>query len=222
MHKFNESIYLFEFEVNLGLGITFPTRSTLVELNNDRALIISPGPFDAETMETLKNEYEEIVFSSPNAFHHLYLEKTKSDFPESNIYAPDGVFKKQPQLVESLIPIKELAYQISKDITVAPISGNKKLDEYYFWHPVTKTLIVTDLFFHMCEPMPRLRRWVLKLVGAYNKIGQSLLVKKTTDDKEIFRQSIRQLAELKPQSIIIAHGAPIIGEFECQRALANL
>lgn len=221
MRQLNPSICFFEFEVSLGLGITFPTRSVVIDLGEGKKLVISPGPFDPPTVRDLEKS-SELLFVAPNAFHHLYLGRAIKAFPRATVFAPQGVFKKQKNIAHHFRPIQELASKVTDQILLYPIYGNTTLDETGFWHPSTRTLILTDLFFNMKEPMPMTRRWVLKLVGAYQRVGQSLLVRKTTRDRKMYTESVNRLIDLQPETIVIAHGDVVSGQDRCLEVLHSL
>lgn len=220
MKSFNAQIRYFEYTANLGLAITFPAKSVIIDRGNARALILSPGPFDLQTIAQIKADYEHIDIVAPNAFHHLYLDEAAKNFPNAKIYAPQALFKKKKELASRLTPMQDLPAQIAGEIQVREVGGNPSLGEYGFFHISSQTLILTDLIFNMREPMPLLRRWTLKLAGVHNKTGQSKLVKMTIKDPELFYGSIEGLRALQPQSILLAHGDPIQGASPCQEALS--
>ena len=69
-----------------------------------------------------------------------------------------------------------------------------------------QTLIVTDLVFNM-KDCSFFTKFVLRAVGAHGKLAQSRLVKLMIDDKDAFTESIRSLAQMEAQSLIMAHGS---------------
>jgi len=151
MRAFNSFIRFFEFEAHLGLGITFPARSTIINLGQKRGLVISPGPFDDSTRSELMSAFDELFFVAPNAFHHMFLPLTQKHFPKAPIFTPSRVFKKKSQMKDHLAPLEDLQPHLGSQVEIKRMNGNPTLDEYVFWHSESRTLISTDLLFNMKE-----------------------------------------------------------------------
>jgi hypothetical protein len=215
-------IFTREFEVKIMPGVTFPARSTFIELADNQLLIVSPGPFVKSDIESIVEQYDNVFCVAPNAFHHMYLEMFHNWFPRIEIFGNSLVKTKQPWVKDTLQPIEELQKKLQGKLDLIRIEGNPSLRETVFYHPENKTLVVTDLFFFMKEPMPFGRRFILKLFRAYGKPAQSGLVKMTTKDKTAYKKSIEKLKELDCQKLIMAHGHILDDAAEIKSVLARL
>lgn len=218
MKKIRDKIYTYDYSAKIMPGVRFPVRSTLLELENDELMIISPGPFKSEEIRDFTSRYRQVHCVAPNAVHHLYLKRFHETFPETPIYGPQTLLKKQPWLAGKLQSLELLKENLSGQVSLFPILGNKFLDETVFYIPSSKTLIVTDLFFNMRDPMPFGQKCILSLVGARNKIAQSGLVKMTTKDKQAYRSSVATLSELDCDRILVGHGHILETKEDIQRA----
>lgn len=218
MLKIAENIQAYDYDVKLLPGVTFPVRSTLVEIGN-MLIIISPGPFPATEIKSIVEKYDAVFCVAPNAFHHLHIEGFNQRFPDIPLYGPTRVEKKQPALAGKIKRIDELSEIIKGQLRFIPINGAPELDETVFYCSFSKSLIVTDLVFNMRNPMPLGRKCILSLVGANNKIAQSKLVKKAIKNKPAYMQSIKLIRELELARIVPAHGDIIEGQADIKAAL---
>ncbi len=218
MKKVAENIFTYEYSAKIMPGVHFPVTSSFLELDNNELMIISPGPFEQKMIQEIVAKYSMVYCVAPNAFHHLNLKSFNDLFPNIDIYGPESITKKQPWLSEKLLSLDSLKDKLIDQISFFPILGNSILDETVFYCRRSKSLIVTDLFFNMRNPMPLGRKCILSLVGAKNKIAQSKLIKSSTKDKEAYLRSVKPLSELDCKQIIVAHGHNIEGAAEIKKA----
>ena len=200
-------------------GVHFPVSSSFIELENNRLMVISPGPFEQKMIQEIIAKYSTVYCVAPNALHYKHLKSFNDLFPKIDIYGPSALTKKQPWLSEKILSLDSLNEKLKGHILFFPILGNSFLDETVFYCRQSKSLIVTDLFFNMKDPMPLGRKWILSLVGARNKIAQSKLVKSSIKDKEAYVRSVKPLSELDCQRIIVGHGHIVEGATETKKAL---
>ncbi|NOX92258.1 MAG: hypothetical protein GXP18_07360 [Gammaproteobacteria bacterium] len=219
MKKITENIFIDEYSVKIMPGVHFPVNSSFIELEKNTLMIISPGPFKQKMIQEIIAKYSTVYCVAPNAFHHKYLKNFNDLFPEIDIYGPLALTKKQPWLSGKILNLDSLAEKLKGQILLFPILGNSLLNETVFYCHRSKSLIVTDLFFNMRNPMPLGRKWILSLVGAKNKIGQSKLIKKSIKDKEAYVRSVKPLHKLDCQRIIVGHGHIVEEPAEIKKAL---
>ncbi|MDD9951962.1 MAG: DUF4336 domain-containing protein [Zetaproteobacteria bacterium] len=204
----SESIWTYEFQQKIAFlpGIYFPTRSTIIRLKSQDLAIISPGPFDIETADRIRNLGSVKHLIAPNKFHHLYLHHAAKTFPNAKVYGPRGLSSKNKSLLNILSPLETTHQNISEELEWYSILGNSYLDEWVVIHRCTKTLIVTDLLFNMGKQNSLLTTCLLKAVGCYCRIGQSKIWRMTTRDKVAYKKSLLHLTEKEWTSVIMAHG----------------
>ncbi len=219
MKKIAENICTYEYLTKIMFGVHFPVSSSFIELENNTLMVISPGPFERNMIQEIIDKYNTIYCVAPNVLHYKHLKSFNNFFPKIDIYGPFALTKKQPWLSGKILSLDTLNEKLKGQVLFFPILGNSFLDETVFYCSQSKSLIVTDLFFNMKEPMPLGRKWILSLVGARNKIAQSKLVKNSTKDKEAYFRSVKPLKELDCQRIIVGHGEIVEGATEIKKAL---
>ena len=191
--KQSDQLFSFEFRQKLAPGISFPARSSIIVLENREAIIISPGPFDSQSISEIQKLADKFYIVAPNLFHHLHFLKAKESFKNSELYAPKSLSKKNAKYADQYHIIDELPKHVKEQVKIIPINGHKALQEWVFYHSKSQSLVLTDLAFNM-GTQGFLTASVLKLAGAYKKLAQSRLVKSTITDKQQFHQSIWQLS----------------------------
>lgn len=203
--KIADNLYTFEFKQKIMPGVHFPARSTIIKMDGGEVAIISPGPFTPEAVGEIKKLGDSFYIIAPNLFHHFYFLKAAESFPKHRLFGPHALGKKIKHLAGQFEDLATLPKSVISHLAPQKVEGNKAMQEWVFFHGASKTLIVTDLVFNM-KDKPLLTRMVLGMAGAYNKLGQSKLVKMITDDKELFSRSIQSLASYDLQRLIMAHG----------------
>lgn len=200
--NFESNLSTISYRSSPGLGIELPAKSIII--NEEKLYIISPMNFDGETVEGIKMLNPSPIFIAPNNYHHLHLAHAKKLFPDSLLYGPEGAAKKSG--IE-LLPIEELEFKES--LFPHSIRGNPQLEETCFFHPASKTLILTDLLFNLQHEMGPLSRILLTIMGTYHKLNLSRLVTATVKDKKAFYASIYGLLEYPFENVIVGHGEDI-------------
>ncbi len=82
------------------------------------------------------------------------------------------------------------------------------LDEHVFFHPASRTLVVTDLVFnvHAC---PGFMPLLLRLVGAWKRVAQSRVWRFATKDRAAAAASIAEVLAWDFDRLVMAHGEVI-------------
>lgn len=89
------------------------------------------------------------------------------------------------------------------------LSGFDSLNECVFFHPDSRTLILTDAAFHFDESFPFVTKLAIKAAGGYKRLSPSLPEQIATTAKGEVRQSITQILEWNFERVIMAHGSLI-------------
>lgn len=201
----SNQVFSFDFEQSITFGVKFTARSTLIQLKNREMLVISPGPFNEEALSQIKSMADKFYVVAPNLFHHFYFLAAKESLPNSELYGPMALGKKVKALKSQFTDIEQLPKHVKDQVTVIPIRGNRFLQERVFFHPESKTLVVTDLVFNM-NKRNFFTSLILKMAGAHNKLAQSRLVKSTVSDLRQFHEDISNLQKFPCERLIMAHG----------------
>lgn len=233
LKEIQSGLYTFDFDCPIGPGMSFPARSTLIQQDDGKLFIISPGPFDEETYKQIESLSDRVILISPNMMHHMFIEQSFERWPKVEIYGNLNLWKqkkhpwyqpylnqptKQPWLKPYLKDIRTVHEVLSTDTKAMLVRGNSLIAETVFYDSKRKTLIVTDLVFNMDDTVGFLAGLTLRMAGVYNKLGQSRIVKFTTKNKMSYKTSVEKILEFDFERIIPAHGN-IIEDADAFRAV---
>lgn len=194
------------------LGVEMGSRMTIVEIaDSDELAVISPIRPTEFLVEQIRQIGTVTSIIAPNLLHHLFVQDFKNEFPDARLYGPEGLKKKRVDLNLDDTFEESKTYPWSTTLTHHLVQGFPKGDECVFFVPHLKTLIVTDLGFHICQNKPFLTRVFFKALGHFGKFGWSSLEKKLyIKNKEAFAKSILKISDWDFEKIIMAHGRPIL------------
>lgn len=203
--EFKENITTMTYASRPGLGVELPAKSILI--NEQELYIISPMKFSEKTVVEIKKINPAPVFIAPNNFHHMHLGYVREHFPEAYFYGPSGAAKKARMELRSIECLDFKGALVPRQI-----KGNSMLEETCFYHPASKSLIVTDVLFNLDHEMGLMSRIFLTMAGTYHKLNFSRLVTSTAKDKEAFYASVFGLLEFPFERIIVGHGRDVSRE----------
>jgi hypothetical protein len=201
--EFNDQLTIYPYSVRAALGITFLAKSIIIQ-GNKKLYIISPANFDTSTLEELKSQKKDIVIIAPNNFHNVHLKKMKEHFEHASFLGPKRSAKVSQVHLDS---IKDFNFE--EDLQTLFLEGHKALSETCFYHPNSKSLILTDLLFNTVHSMNLATRLTLTMAGTYHQLEMSRLVRFTVGDKKLFKKSMQQLLKFDFNQVIVNHGVNI-------------
>lgn len=192
-------------------GLQIGARMTVIDLTGKGDLFIhSPLKPNRHMLEQINalGSVRQVV--APNCWHHLFVQKFKDSFPEAVYFGAPGLQKKKPSFEFDGDIENHKTYGWNPYLQHHVLQGCPQLNEVVFYHPSSKTLIVTDLGLHICDDHPFWTRLAFKLQGTLNtfgwtKIEKALLIKNTAD----FQQSIEEILKWPFEQVILCHGRPI-------------
>lgn len=195
-----------ECTVVVGGVMKFRSRMTVVRLGDGSLLLHSPVEIDDGLAAALRELGDVAHIIAPNHLHHVFAGAAKERYPNATLWGAAGLAKKRKDLTfdEFLTPdasppwCDELPHQV--------IRGNGWMGEVVFFHKASSSLIVTDLVFNIHEADGWFTTLMLKMMGAYQKIGQSKMVRFTTKDRDAFASSLQAMLEWKFERVIPCHG----------------
>lgn len=206
-------------------GVEFGTRMTIVRVGSDGLVLISPCPID----DTLAAEIDALgavrAVIAPNAFHYLYFVGAAERYPDAARFLAEGVAKKLGSSPPGSVTLSSEADSIwSADLEQCMIEGAPMSNEVVFYHPASRTLILTDLCFNF-DPAPS--GWpgiFLRIMGVHGQLAVSRLMRLALKDREKVRPIIRQILEWDFDRIVVTHGAIVAqdGQRRFRDATADL
>lgn len=187
------------------MGANIGVRTTVVRLSDGSLWVHAPGPEIAGAYKSLCALGTVRHLVAPNAFHHLYVPKAATLFPEATVWGPGALKKKQPGLSFQALG-KELPEAWMDDFEVLHLAG-LKLQEYAFFHHASKTLIVTDLVFNLQNP-DFTTRLLTRLMGTHKGLACSRLISTLMlRDKKVLQKTLETIYSWDFERVLMAHGA---------------
>ncbi|MDJ0650456.1 MAG: DUF4336 domain-containing protein [Xenococcaceae cyanobacterium MO_188.B19] len=195
------------------LGLPVGTRMTVILRSDNSLVLISPIKIDANLKQQLDSLGTVKYIIAPNLFHHLFLENCQQIYPQAELIAPPGIETKQPNIAISQTFGRD-KIDFNGELEYIPFKGFQAcippkivtVNEIVFFHPDSKTLILTDSAFNFDRNFPLITQLAARIIGSYQSLQPSLLEKIAIRDKEAISASISHILAWDFQQIIVAHG----------------
>lgn len=196
-----------------GAKVPFPTRMTLVQLENGGLWCHSPTELTPELKFQVDalGPVEHVV--SPNKIHYAHIQAWKEAYPDASAWASPGVRDRANQ--------QKIMTHFDADLDDNPpadwrteldqviFRGSRFMDEVVFFHRPSKTLILTDLIenFELNKVSPAMGI-LIRIGGHFDPDGKTPLDLRATfwGNKAQARVGLAQLLAWEPERIILAHG----------------
>jgi hypothetical protein len=215
LQKITANIWIAKLPLRF-LGLSVGTRMTIVRLRDDRLVVISPIKLNPELIRQIDALGRVCLIIAPNRYHHLFAKEFKQQYPEALLWAARGLQEKRPDLpIDRIIEDfdgnidGELFYQQFAGINAPSLKGADPLNEVVFYHPSSRTLIITDIAFHFDETAAWETRLAGKLLGGYKALEPTVLEKWFMGDRASVEKSIRSVLQWDFERVIMAHGTTI-------------
>ena len=203
---FKNTIFIDEIPLRF-FGMQLGTRMTIIKLKNDKLFLHSPTKLNSNLIKQLDDLGNVSFIVAPNKLHHLFLNSYVKQYPKAIFYATPALVKKRKDIYfnESLQdqPSKEWSDELDQMI----FKGCAFMEEVFFFHKVSKTLIVTDFMQSMHVHHNFFERIVGRIGGVYNNPSppRDLRFMLYLDRKNT-RKSLQRVKQWDFDKIIIAHG----------------
>lgn len=213
LRQIDSDIWVAEQPLKYG-AIDVGTRMTVIRSNNDQLSIISPIKIN----DAIKKQLDEIGIVTniiaPNLFHYLFASDCKNLFPDATFWADLGLKKKKPDLpIDKTFDYKggdlsdHLKYIFFDGFKTITLNGFSPLNEFIFYHVLSRTLILTDTAFNFDDSFSFSTKLVAKLIGSYNNLSSSLLERIATTDKNKIKNTLQKILDWDFDRVIMAHGS---------------
>jgi hypothetical protein len=181
---------------------------TLIRLLTGKLVIHSTARFSHEHISEISEYGVPAWLADATNFHDTCAKQGRQAFPDLPYLVPSGF-----QSYDSLrcTSIDTVPPEWNDEIEVIKVAGMPKIQEHAFYHRTSKTLIVADLLFNI---PPEAGRWTHGFLRATAGIreypGMSRLFRYCIKDRAAFAKSMRTIAALDFERIVVAHGNPIV------------
>lgn len=186
-------------------GAELGIRMTVVRLSDNELWLHSPVRYGTNLAAQLATLGTVRYIVSPSKMHRLFLNEWLAAHPRATHYVPAGMTlqmsgSKLPTTL-SQMPPKEWRGSMEQH----EVQGIPELNEVVFFHPRTRTLILTDLCFNIREGS----WWTqvfFKLNAGWDRFGPTRIFKRAIQDRVAFRGSIDRILRWDFDRIIVSHG----------------
>ena len=205
--EFAENLWVVEDE-KFSVGVLqIGSRMTIIRLKDGELFVHSPIALSKTIRDSIDIIGKPKFIIAPNTMHHLFLKQFYDQYRETEIYIVPGLRKKLPDFSNAKDLLDKRDYPWSEEIKQHHVKGIPKLDEVVFFHPFSKTLILTDLAFYITADKPLFTRLFFRINGVYDRFGPSRIFKYfILKNKSEFKKSIGYILEWDFDKIIISHG----------------
>lgn len=187
------------------LGVELGTRTTIVKLADGTLLLHAPAELSEADVREITALGNVSAIVAPNSFHHLFLEAAVAAFPGAALHAAPSVIEKYPKLEAA--PLSETpAPAWQGQLEQVHVGGAPRLDEFVFFHPASRTLLLVDLCFNLQTATRRRTPIMLSLLGAWKRFGPSRLARSMFKDRAAVRASVDRILDWDFDRIVVTHG----------------
>ena len=186
-------------------GIEFGARMTVVRLPNGDLWIHSPLEPTDEMLCALAEIGPVRHLIAPNKMHYLGAKAFKQAYPQARLYGAPGLAEAHKDIPfdATLGEVPESAWS---PILEQIIFHGNLINEVVFFHPSTRTLIVTDLCFYLKEGNTATQLFA-KAAKVRDMPGPTPVFKLATRDHNKARHALDCILRWDFDRIILSHGA---------------
>lgn len=206
LSKLTDELHVLEVPFRTG-GLELGGRMTVIRLPGGGLWIHSPVRFEAAIGAAVEALGPVRFLVAPNLMHHLHMKEWAAAYPEARVVALPELRRKQPalRLDVELTDTPDAGY--AEVISQQRVRGIPRVEEFAFLHRPSRTLLLTDLAFHIRESPSWLTRTYLRLCGTYGKLAPTLLLKSLVKDRAALRTSLEVVLSWDFERVVVCHGA---------------
>lgn len=186
-------------------GVWFPVRMVVARLPDGGLWLHSPVPIDDVLAQALEALGPVRTLVSPNLLHDAYLGPAGARWPEAAVWAAPGLAGRRPDLRIDHVHGRDPA-PWADVLTPFALDGVPSVQETVFLHRPTRTLICTDMVFHVHEAPTWKSRLLFRIVGAWRRLRMSRTWWFLTRDRPALSASLAHLLTQDIRRVIPAHG----------------
>lgn len=209
LQRLADGVWAADDDLRLNPGFHMPVRMTVLRLPSGSLLLHSPVALDDALARELEALGEVAWIVAPSGLHHLFAAPAKARFPRARLAASAALRKKRPDLAVDAWLEGDEARPFGDGVLGVRVRGAPSVDEWVFVHEPSRSLLVTDLVFHVRRTRGWLTPWVLRVMGVHDRLGQSRAWRILVKDRAAARESAERILGLDFDRLVPAHGDPI-------------
>jgi len=190
-------------------GVDLGTRMTVARLDDGALWVHSPVSLEV-VRDALSGLGEVNHVIAPNRFHHLSIGDYES-LPTAKLFIAPGLAKKRPELRVDAELDSSCPAAWDEAFEAELFGGAPMLSETVFFHRSSRTLIACDLVFNICAESAPSARFAFRCLGAYNRLGPTLVERLLIRDRKAARRSLEKILDWPFERVLMAHGEVAAG-----------
>ena len=187
-------------------------RMTVVVLPSGRLALHSPIRMDEAGMEALERLGQVAALVIPNAYHWIDVPWYAKRYRGAAVLAPRGALPRLKGRVgmqdgNTVGTLEDdWSAELSAGLERLPLAGSR-MYEFAFFHPSSRTLILTDLVFNLGTDFRGAVRLFLRLNRIHGRFGPSRLMRWVfLKDKGALLASLREMERWDFDRVVMSHG----------------
>lgn len=187
-------------------GFEFGARMTVIRLPEGDLWVHSPV-----ALAPLKAAVDALgpvaALVAPSGMHYEHVPEWAAAYPDARVLAAEGAVKhlKGSTRVDALLG-DEPDPLWAGAIEQVPLRGSRLYDEVVFFHPATRSVVLTDL----CFNIPPERGWSTRLwarvLGVLGRLSVSYSFGLTIRDRPAVEACLRRILEWDFDRVLLTHG----------------
>jgi hypothetical protein len=191
------------------LGVELGARMTVVRLADGCLLLHSPIKPSPDVVDEVRALGEVAALIAPNRFHHLFAAAWFEFCPSAKLFVAPGLETKRSDLPAAGVLSDTPDPMWAGVLDQVVLRGIPMTNEVVFFHPTSRTLIATDLAFHVGEESPALTKLLFRFSGAWKRLAPTHLERLLVRDRRAFRASLERILDWPFERVIVAHGTVV-------------
>lgn len=189
-------------------GAEFGREVTLFRLGDGRLIIHSTAPFSEKDVAAIEALGTPALLLDATNLHDTAAVPATAAFPDLPYLAPER-FPLRKRL-PGIGLLEDGAREWGEELEFIELGGMPKIQEHVFFHPASRTLVITDLLFHLPEDMSSWTRGFLRVASGIRQYpGMSRLFRFAIKDRAAFQRSLDQIFDWNFDRVVVGHGVPI-------------
>ncbi len=189
------------------LGLQIGTRMTIVRYNGGKLFLHSPVSLTQELSQSLSVLGEVGALVAPNRYHHLHVKTYIEKYPQALVYAAPGLPEKRKDLRFHHVLSEESPEAWEDNLVQTLVKGMPALNEVAFFHPASRTLLLTDLCFNYPPSESSWLRFYRRWIQDYEaKFTMARVIKIMVRDRRALRSSCDRILRWDFDRVTLTHG----------------
>lgn len=185
--------------------VPIPVRMTVLRLADGRLVLHSPVPLDAPLRAALA-ALGPVGFIVIPLAHGRFAGAAAAAYPNARLLAAPRPARRRRSLPFAGDVADEPPPEWAGEIETLLVRGFR-LEEVLLYHVPSRTLVVTDLCFHIHTSGSRVARAFFRANGMWRRFGPSRLIRRlAVSDRRAFRASLEQASKWTIDRIVPGHG----------------